>query len=155
MKKIMFSLLLIIMLLVISGCPLKTPPIPQKEEPKFAAELKPSEENIRIQDENFHPIKITATQVKEFDKLPIYTIKLVSPNSDLIYFQNNIGQRIENITTQQFENINDVKNYDISIIGKITDGQNSAKYTVVVKLFDQDENQVGPDTNIKIEVFKK
>lgn len=153
MKKIIFLLLLVTMLLMITGCPLKTPPEPIKEEPKFPALIELSNTNVKIKhnSQNVEPIILTVKQAKELKEEINYNVELVSPNRELISFLNENGEETTGFSTRNFGHVDDTQKYDLHVFAKKCEGQYKAEYMLQVNLLNSTNNKtIGKEKVISI-----
>ena len=155
MKKSYFLIYLLIILVI--GCSPTSPSTqPKKEETKYPVEFTLSKTDVTINNGESDAFRITLKQLTDVSENPYYLIKLISPNPSLIYFENSKKEKISNITTQEFKNVGDIHNEDVTILGKISGGQDSANYVAKIELWDHKNNQLPSYyAEIKIEVINK
>ena len=141
------------MTIAIFGCNHTTVKKPiEPLQPAFDAELRINKLNLVVNSGTTSDIvTLTIRQLKDLDNSTFYKVKLQSPNKELVYFVQN-NDKVSNITTRPFAHKDETQLYDFKISAKKCDGQELARYTLTLVLFDKDNKQIGPETNMKVDV---
>jgi hypothetical protein len=151
MKRI-FLILLISTLFLISGC---LDSGNDEKQTSYSEEVNfyLDKNEITVYNNLPHLVTVTIKQL-EYSEPVTYTIKLVSPNMDLIYFEDvNTNKSVESLHTKEFTHAGETQLYDFRIFGKKCEGQDEADYSIKLRLIRDDYTEIGDGLLLKVHVI--
>lgn len=148
MKKLMIMILLLIVTILIIGC----------DDNQQNAEIEPKmdmvldQSFITISNDGTGTTKLTLTKKDSESAAASFTIQLISPEEENVYFIEDNGEKITSINTTLFENKDDRKVYPLKIKAKKDLTKDEVVYTLNIRLL-YNEKELGTTQKLKVRVI--
>ena len=149
MKKLMIMIALLTITVFIVGCNNNNPQN-TNIEPKMDMVL--DQGYITVSSGSTGNTKLTLTKKDSESASASFSIQLISPEEENVYFVGDNGDKITSINTTLFENKDDRKVYPLNIKAKKDSTKDEVVYTLDIKLL-YNEKELGNPQKLKVRII--